>query len=321
MKSIGTKLACQIAFVLIVAMALFGIFQTYQQKQSYKTFLRNKEEHTLKPLALILGTLIFNVEQEQIETVIRSYLDAPDIVAITMTGRGVTAVFLKKDPATLTIIELQEDETTSFQDIDSIMYEEPLLYLNREVGTLEVVFSRQFLTDQTQRLMLLTSGNIGLAIVIGSLAMLLLVRKHITKPLLNLVRDAQQIADGNFDIGLVNISSQNEIRQVMLSIRQMTEKIGDVLDEINCLTQAIQKGKLDVRGNTQIFSGSWRNLVAGVNNVIDAFVFPINMTADYIDHISKGDIPEKITAENKGDLKEKKYNINRLIHNLRTTVA
>ena len=49
------------------------------------------------------------------------------------------------------------------------------------------------------------------------------------------------------------------------------------------------------------FSGGWGQLVGGVNDLINAFVAPIDITAEYVDRISKGDIPEPITDVYKGD--------------------
>ena len=45
----------------------------------------------------------------------------------------------------------------------------------------------------------------------------------------------------------------------------------------------------------------------------DAFVAPINVTAEYVDRISKGDIPPKITDTYSGDFNEIKNNLNQCI--------
>ena len=57
------------------------------------------------------------------------------------------------------------------------------------------------------------------------------------------------------------------------------------------------------------FSGGWGTLVSGVNELINAFVAPINVTAEYVDRISKGDIPSKITDVYLGDFNEIKKSI------------
>ncbi len=53
--------------------------------------------------------------------------------------------------------------------------------------------------------------------------------------------------------------------------------------------------------------------MSGVNNLCDAFVGPINVTAEYVDRISKGDIPPKITDTYNGDFNEIKNNLNACI--------
>ncbi len=96
-------------------------------------------------------------------------------------------------------------------------------------------------------------------------------------------------------------------------VQPLVSDISRVLKEIDGLSQAIQKGRLDTRGHVEAFEGGWRELVVGVNNVIDAFVTPINVTAEKLDRIAQGDIPDKITAEYQGGFNELKNNLNMLV--------
>jgi methyl-accepting chemotaxis protein len=82
---------------------------------------------------------------------------------------------------------------------------------------------------------------------------------------------------------------------------------------MNTLIQAVQDGNLDVRGSDETFAGDWRELVVGMNRVIDAFMKPLTMTAESLNRIAKGDIPGKIAEEFKGDFNEIKNNLNLLI--------
>ncbi|MEZ5336476.1 MAG: PAS domain-containing protein [Methanolobus sp.] len=49
---------------------------------------------------------------------------------------------------------------------------------------------------------------------------------------------------------------------------------------------------------------------------LDAVIGPLNVTAEYVDRISKGDIPEKITDDYNGDFNEIKNNLNQCIDSL-----
>jgi methyl-accepting chemotaxis protein len=102
----------------------------------------------------------------------------------------------------------------------------------------------------------------------------------------------------------------NEIKN---NLNQCIDVMNGLLQETNTLIQATQDGKLQTRGNAQKFPGGWGELVGGVNKLIDAFVAPINVTAEYVDRISKGDIPQKITDNYNGDFNEIKNNLNQCI--------
>ncbi|MCD4715562.1 MAG: PAS domain-containing protein, partial [Desulfobacterales bacterium] len=84
----------------------------------------------------------------------------------------------------------------------------------------------------------------------------------------------------------------------------------EVTDGVLELVTATVEGKLDTRADVNKFDGNYRRIIQGVNDVVDAFVAPINVTAEYVDRISKGDIPEPITDEYKGDFNEIKNNLN-----------
>jgi methyl-accepting chemotaxis protein len=110
----------------------------------------------------------------------------------------------------------------------------------------------------------------------------------------------------------------NEIKN---NLNNCIDVMSGLLVETNSLIKATQEGKLDTRGNSAAFSGDWGTLVGGINKLIDAFVAPINVTAEYVDRISKGDIPEKITDIYYGDFNEIKNNLNNCIDNVKALVT
>ena len=79
---------------------------------------------------------------------------------------------------------------------------------------------------------------------------------------------------------------------------------------------ATVEGRLNVRSDMDKYQGNYREIVKNVNSIIDAFVEPIELNAEYVKRISRGDIPEKVTAEYKGDFNEMKNSLNACIDNL-----
>lgn len=119
-----------------------------------------------------------------------------------------------------------------------------------------------------------------------------------------------KISKGDISANIVSRDDKDEIapalKNTMDTIRALTEETGRLI-------KSVQEGKLNARGNSDAYSGSWKELVVGINSLIDSFVAPINVTAKYVDRISKGDIPAKITDTYYGDFNEIKNNLNTCI--------
>ncbi|HEY4785536.1 MAG TPA: MCP four helix bundle domain-containing protein, partial [Bacteroidales bacterium] len=90
--------------------------------------------------------------------------------------------------------------------------------------------------------------------------------------------------------------------------------IGNIIKSINVeikrLTDAAINGKLKTRGEPEKINFEFREIVVGINSTLDAVITPLNMASNYVDRISKGDIPEKITDTYEGDFNTIKNNLN-----------
>lgn len=121
---------------------------------------------------------------------------------------------------------------------------------------------------------------------------------------------AESIARGDMDAA-IDIASESDV--LGNAMARMKDRIEALLDETGGLILAIQEGNLARRGDITQFEGGWSSLVQGINELIDSFVNPFRLTSEYIDRISKGDIPEKITGEYRGDFNTIKNNLNTCI--------
>lgn len=155
--------------------------------------------------------------------------------------------------------------------------------------------------------------GLGIGILVTLFAFFIAV--GIATPLVKSVAFAKAIAAGDLatDIG---IARKDEIGVLAAALQDMQASIRKTLHETDRLIQAIQDGRLEARGNAEAFTGGWQALVSGINNVIDAFMAPFNVTVEYLDRIAKGDIPSKITEDARGDFAEIKNNLNLLIDNI-----
>ena len=94
----------------------------YQRKNELTAFLHAKEERSLQQLSLILGGLLFDMNSERIEYVIRSYLTDSDILSIKVlegervfTHLGKELDVITSKPETLDLIDFTREESQSPQ--------------------------------------------------------------------------------------------------------------------------------------------------------------------------------------------------------------
>jgi methyl-accepting chemotaxis protein len=88
--------------------------------------------------------------------------------------------------------------------------------------------------------------------------------------------------------------------------------------DIQDLVDAMAAGKLSFRPDASKYSGYNGKMITGLNQMLDRVINPLNVAARYVDQISKGLVPEKITEAYAGDFNNIKNNLNACIEGLRS---
>jgi methyl-accepting chemotaxis protein len=105
------------------------------------------------------------------------------------------------------------------------------------------------------------------------------------------------------------------------NLNNMVKMMSDLLAQTDIIIKAAAEGQLGKRANADLFVGGWNQLVKGVNDTITNIVNPLNVTANYVERISKGDIPPKITDSYSGDYNIIKNNLNACVDAVNALVA
>ncbi len=111
-------------------------------------------------------------------------------------------------------------------------------------------------------------------------------------------------------------SYNGDFNEIKLNLNNAIDNITALVDDANLLSNVATEGKLATRADTNRHQGDFRKIVAGFNETLDAVIGPLNVAAEYIDRISKGDIPPKVTDNYNGDFNEIKLNLNNCIDGL-----
>ena len=107
----------------------------------------------------------------------------------------------------------------------------------------------------------------------------------------------------------------------VLIAKSISKVLAALVGQTRQLTEAAVQGKLDTRGDVQTVTLEFRPIIEGFNATLDAVVDPLKMAAQYVDRISRGDIPPKITDTYHGDFNTIKENLNRCVETLDGLIA
>ena len=133
---------------------------------------------------------------------------------------------------------------------------------------------------------------------------------------LNTIRIIKQIAIGDFKQDmetLEKVGRRSEKDELIPAFVTMMHSVAALVADAEMLAQAAVEGRLATRADASKHSGDFRKIVEGVNATLDAVIGPLNVSADYVDKISKGNIPAKITDNYNGDFNTIKNNLNRCV--------
>ena len=133
-----------------------------------------------------------------------------------------------------------------------------------------------------------------------------------------LIRYISLIAGGDMSAEMTKASETDQIHEHLIKMR---ENIKNLVHDTAFLSKEATSGKLDARADASRHQGEYRKIITGFNDTLDAIVGPLNVAAEYVDRISKGDIPPRITDSYAGDFNEIKNNLNTCIDAISLLIA
>ena len=151
-----------------------------------------------------------------------------------------------------------------------------------------------------------------LAILISVALAAWIISRSFVQPMKKVVAAARKMAAGDLDFKL-EANAQDEVGEVVTAVAAVQQSVQRMATDTKTLSRAAVAGKLGTRADASKHEGDFREIVEGINGTLDAVIGPLNVAADYVENIAKGNIPAKITDEYKGDFNALKNNLNTCI--------
>ena len=143
---------------------------------------------------------------------------------------------------------------------------------------------------------------------------------NVIKPLNMSAEYVDRISKGDIPPKITD-TYQGDFNEVKNNLNVCIDAISRLVADGAALTQSMLEGKLAARADAAKHQGDFRKVMEGFNITLDNVIRPLNMSAEYVDRISKGDIPPKIADTYHGDFNEVKNNLNNCIDNIRALVT
>ncbi|MGE0917314.1 MCP four helix bundle domain-containing protein [Trichlorobacter lovleyi] len=216
----------------------------------------------------------------------------------------------KKDEAIhLLVTKVRQSQADYFKAINEMMgYQQKEVERTGKEGTQ--------LAEQTITIIMV----MGIAALLIGVFMGWFITKSIVTPVNACVEAANKIAAGDTNVHL-DSTAKDETGILQAAMNKMAESIQALIKDASMLSDAAIAGKLATRADASKHQGDFQKIVVGVNETLDAVIGPLNVAAEYVDRISKGDIPPKITDSYNGDFNEIKNNLNGCIDAVDALVA
>jgi methyl-accepting chemotaxis protein len=95
----------------------------------------------------------------------------------------------------------------------------------------------------------------------------------------------------------------------------------EITRELERLAQAASDGQLSIRAQAEAFEGNYRRIVEGINQMVEAFVRPVDEAASVLDRVAAHDLTIRMEGEYQGDFARIKDSLNTALQNLEAALA
>ncbi len=129
-----------------------------------------------------------------------------------------------------------------------------------------------------------------------------------------LIRSITNIAEGDFDFKVREFTGKKEI--ITETIILLQSNLFGINSEIDKLIKGAIQGNLSSRAKEEKFDGDWKNILSGLNELLEVVIEPINESRHILQEISKGNFGVQIEGNYKGDFLIIKNATNEMIENI-----
>jgi methyl-accepting chemotaxis protein len=146
---------------------------------------------------------------------------------------------------------------------------------------------------------------------------MLLEMKRMLESLNAVASAAEKLAHGDLSITITARSDKDCLSQSFLMLQKTVQAL---INETCLLVERARDGQLRYRGDTKLFEGGYREVVEGMNRMMDSVVAPIDEAASVLSQVAVRDLTGRMHGKYQGDFAKIQNSLNTALENLNATL-
>ncbi len=145
-------------------------------------------------------------------------------------------------------------------------------------------------------LLVLSAVGLGMALLTG-----VMLQKIVSRPMDKVVKQLKAMATGESTDELSTKGFTGTFKTVAEYLNDVRRALYELLDDSHTLAEQAITGNLSARIDTSKHLGLYGDVMAGLNQIIDAVVAPVQESAAVINEMANGNIDVSVTGDYQGD--------------------
>lgn len=129
-----------------------------------------------------------------------------------------------------------------------------------------------------------------------------------------------ELAQGNWNVAITD-TFEGDLEEMKQNVNNIASVLQSFLHEIGTLLSAAKDGQLSVRASAEGFSGSYHEMIVGVNQMVDALLSPMNALQRSLRAMADGDLTSYVHEQYRGDHAALKEALNNTLDGLNNLLS
>lgn len=254
------KISVKINLVVFLIISLFmfinGIYSYYEYKNKEMKRIKSDLDTLLQRLSKNTADLLWNYNYNSLKEIINMEMNYNYITGIVIreNEKFLLSMFKDKNQDYKTVEISDNNKISEFLKNNPQKKDIPIIYDNRKIAQLIVVFTNRFINRELYFMMIkIIIQTLLLTLAITTL-LSLSTNKIIAKPIKNIVNVANNIANGDMTVNEVKTKSKDEIGTLARSFGKMTSSLNNTLGQVNSVVEQVTFGSSQVAQASQSLS-------------------------------------------------------------------